>query len=272
MPPEHLSYSALTCFNACARSYRYRYVEHLQRPVSSNLVFGSAFHDTVETAMQIIARGEEPDMVNLWQQTWQREHASRMEHGSIQYVDTTPDELVAQGTHMLTSPLEVATNGKPSKCANMTTFLKGLALAVDPDTDSLRLEERVILTAPGVPVPIIGYVDLVTSDGVPCDIKTAGRAWAPDKADMELQPTFYLAALNQQGHQASTFRYYVFTKAKQPKVQIIETRRTASDMFWLIEALSETYKAIQAGAFPPTGAGSWKCCPDFCDYFSICKK
>lgn len=265
----HLSYSALTTYNACARSYRYRYVDKVRTPVSSNLVFGSAFHDAVETALQVIASGETPDLAGDWPTHWQWQQERNPD---ITYVNTTPDELKAQGLHMLTSPLEVSTNGRPSKCENMIAFLKGLELAIDPDTDSLRLEERVILNLPNVPVPIIGYIDLVTRDGVPCDIKTAGRAWAPDKADNELQPTFYLAALNQQGDQSDMFRYYVFVKTKTPKVQIIETRRTAGDMFWLIEALGETYRAIEAGIFPPTGAGSWKCNPEYCEYWNVCKK
>jgi hypothetical protein len=265
---DHMSYSALTCYNACARSYRYRYVDMVQTPVSSNLVFGSAFHDAVETLLLLVANAEEFDPLECWQVSWQKQLER---NANITYVDTTPAELQTQGTNMLTMPIEV-TGGKPAKFGNMTAFLKTLELATDPDTDRLRVEERVTLTLPNVPVPIIGYVDLVTSDGVPCDIKTAARSWAPDKADNELQPTFYLAALNQQGHQVDRFRYYVFTKTKTPKVQVIETRRTASDMFWLIEALGETYRAIEAGIFPPTGAGSWKCCPDYCEYFGLCKK
>jgi putative RecB family exonuclease len=267
-PVEHLSFSSMSLYFTCSRAWRFRYVDRLSTATSSNLVFGSAFHDTIEVALTQLAEGEKPSLTDLWLHNWQYQ-AERA--GNVAYVDTTPDELQAQGQHMLTSAIEVANGFKSAKFADLGAWLETLQVATDVDQDRLCIEQKVTLTVPGMSVPVIGYVDMIGADGVPCDFKTAARSWPPDKADNELQPTFYLAALNQQGRIADTFRYYVFTKTKTPKVQVLETKRTASDMFWLLGALSETYRAICVGVFPPTGAGSWKCNPEYCEYHKYCK-
>ena len=253
MLPDHLSYSSLAAYNACARGWKYRYVEKVKTPTAPALAFGSAFHDTVETYLTARATGVECNPVITWHHRWQEQQEKNISWGS-----DNANDLAGVGERMFLSP-------------DVTDALDSIKLAINRD-NNYRVEERISLTAPGVPVPITGYMDFVAADGVPCDIKTAARSWEASKADSELQPTFYLAALNQAGESIDRFRYYIFTKAKAPKVQVIETRRTVNDMFWLIQALAETCAAIEAGAFPPTGVGSWKCCPEYCDYWAVCRK
>jgi len=92
-----------------------------------------------------------------------------------------------------------------------------------------------------------------------------------------MQPTFYLAALSQDdyplvkdGDGAYLFRYYVFVKTKKPKVQIWETTRTVSDLFWLFGLIREVWHGIEAGVFPPNPE-TWKCSPRYCEYWGICR-
>lgn len=260
--PEHLSYSSLAAYNACARAWRFKYIDRVQVPTAANLAFGSAFHNTIEHYLSDRYSGQHVDLPALWHESW-----AHQQEQEIAWNGNSADDLAAQGENMVTAKIEV--NG--AKFTNLASFLDSLDLAIDPHSDTLRMEERVTLNVPGLDVPVIGYVDMIDVHGIPCDFKTAARAWDPAKADTELQPTFYLAALNQAGHPINKFRYYVFTKGKTPKVQVLETTRTASDMFWLLGALAETWRAIEAMVFPPTGVGSWKCAPDMCDYWKLCK-
>lgn len=264
---RHLSYSSLSLYLTCARAWRYRYQERRKTPTSPNLIFGSAFHGLIQA--YIGARAVElatKPLTELWRETW---NAQREHDPDVNWGDTSNDELVAQGEHMLTTKVEV-TGGKPLTYPHLGAFLDTLK----PWTlnGRLALETNVNLYVPGVPIPITGYVDLITAEGMPCDLKTANRSWAPDKADTELQPTIYLAALGQAGTLVSdTFRYYVFTKAKAPKVQVIETKRTPADMIWLYGLIQDTWQAIQSGAYPPTGQGTWKCSPEWCEFWPVCK-
>lgn len=259
---QHLSYSSLSAFNACARAWRFKYVDKVKVPAAANLVFGSAFHNTIEHYLTDKHSGQQADLPALWHESWQA-----VQEQEIAWNGATPQELADQGQNMITAKIDV----EGVKFANLAAFLDTLSPKLNDNSDTLRMEERVTLTVPGLDVPVIGYIDMVSADGVPCDFKTAARIWEAGKADTELQPTFYLAALNQAGWAVFNFRYYVFTKAKTPKVQVIQTTRTASDMFWLLSALAETWQAIQAGVYPPTGVGSWKCTPEYCDYWKQCK-
>ena len=155
----------------------------------------------------------------------------------------------------MTGVLDVTGGGPGWKADSLDVFLDG----IDPQVVDGRptIEKRITLQVPGVEVPIIGYIDLITEDGVPCDIKTASRAWYAKKAHDEMQPDFYLAALTQIGETPPDFRfrYYVFTKTKKPKVQILETKRTPAQLFWMLDMVREVWTGIQAGVFPPTGPG-----------------
>ena len=142
------------------------------------------------------------------------------------------------------------------------------------------IEKYITLTVPGVPVPIIGYIDMIESDGIPCDFKTSSKSWNQDQANSEMQPTFYLAALNQAGYlpqfvapdysKVFAFRHYVFVKTKKPRVQIWESTRTVADLFWLFGLIRDVWSGIEAGVFPPNPTG-WKCSPKYCEYWGICR-
>jgi hypothetical protein len=143
--------------------------------------------------------------------------------------------------------------------------------------DQVQIERKIELHVPGVPIPIIGYIDLIESDGIPADFKTSGKSWSQKQADAEMQPCFYLAALNQSGwnpeinyKDAFLFRHYVFVKTKTPKVQIWESTRTIQDLFWLFGLISDVWHGIECGAFPPN-PGTWKCSPRHCEYWGICR-
>ena len=240
----HLSYSSISTWLMCPRSWRYRYVDKVPAPKSPALVFGSAFHDAVEAHVR---DQDDTPLAARWSQCW----AAQLERDGEVSWDKEPTHYEDLGAAMLSAPDVVALVG---------------ALT------ALKIEEKITLNVPGVPVPIIGYIDMIETDGVPADFKTSARSWSQKKADDEMQATFYLAALNQSGHKAAgQFRYYVFVKnARKPQVQIWETHRTARDMFWLFGLIGDVWHSIERGAFPPNPT-TWKCSPKWCEYWDGCR-
>jgi hypothetical protein len=114
---------------------------------------------------------------------------------------------------------------------------------------------------------------MIAQDGVPVDFKTSSRSWDLKKAQAELQPTFYLAALNQLGYKnnpQSLFRHYIFVKTKNPQVQIWETRRSLQDMFWLFQMIREVWEGIQKEVFTPNPQ-TYICDPKYCAYWKGCR-
>jgi len=52
----------------------------------------------------------------------------------------------------------------------------------DEGKKPLYIEEFVSLIVPGVPVPIIGFIDVITTDDIPTDFKTSGKSWSEKQA------------------------------------------------------------------------------------------
>lgn len=252
---EHLSYSSINTYLLCPRFWRFRYLNKIEMPTSAALIFGSAFHNTIEDYVR--TRSDPNDCAGELTAFWQRHWTAQLEQ-PIDWGTDTPEEMCNLGVRMFSDPDTIA----------LVDSLKPLVIEEQP-----RIELRIEATVPSVPVPIIGYVDMIEHDGIPCDFKTSARSWNQDKANSEMQPTFYLAALNQAGYDHNPelrFRHYIFVKTKKPKVQIWESHRTVADLFWLFGLVRDVWHGIEVGVFPPN-PGTWKCSPKYCEYWGICR-
>lgn len=252
MEIDHLSYSSISTWLMCPRSFKYKYVEKIPTPTSPALIFGSAVHDTVE---EYISETEHRyALAELWPFKW---NAQLEENKDISWNDDTPEGLHNEGLRLLSSP-------------DIVKVVDALTCMVDEQGPCI--ERKVELRVPDVPIPIVGYIDMIGTDGVPHDLKTSAKSWNTDKARSEIQPLFYLAALLQSGnnlHQLR-FRHVVFVKTKTPQVQVLESAFTFSEIFWLLEMVKSVWLAIEVGIFPcnPTG---WKCSKDWCEYWPLCR-
>lgn len=248
---EHLSYSSISTWLMCPRSWKFRYIEKIPVPTSPALIFGSAVHAVVEA--YVVDRSI--PMVELWPTAWSKQMSEN--EGRITWGNDTPEALHNDGIRLLSA-------------ADIVKAVDGIQVATD--TQGTVIERKIELRVPEVPIPIIGYIDLIDTDGIPHDIKTSSKSWGADKAKSETQPLFYLAALIQAGvltHQLR-FRHVVFVKTKTPQVQVIESKFTYVDVFWLLGLIAEVWKAIESRAFPPN-PNTWKCSETWCEYWRMCR-
>ncbi|MFO7742773.1 MAG: PD-(D/E)XK nuclease family protein, partial [Anaerolineae bacterium] len=203
---DHLSYSSINTYLLCPRAWRYRYLDKVDVPTSPALIFGSAFHEAVEQYLTMRHSGDELPVAELFDATWETQLE---QNDDVDWGDDSEESLLETATRMLTDDSIVA----------QIDALRPLIIDNAP-----VIEKYVTITVPGVPIPIVGYIDIITDDGIPGDLKTSGRKWYGDKAEQEMQPVFYLAALNQEGYDLNPelrFRHYVYTKTKSPVVQVL---------------------------------------------------
>lgn len=246
---DHLSYSSISSYLLCGEAWRRRYVAKEPAPVSDNLVLGSAFHD----GAQAYIKGAS-DLEAAYMAAWTKQ----LERGQeIAWESGTPEPTHDTGLRMV-------------KAKPVRELLDQIRANFDPEHG--EIERRVELRVPGVPVPIIGYIDIITRDGVPGDFKTAGRMWSDEKAGDELQPLFYLAALNQEGVQVSswTFRHYVISKGRYPEAKTFEVQRKPSEVFGLFEVIKAAWRGIESGMYL-LNQGTWKCSSKYCEYWQNCR-
>lgn len=232
---DHLSFSSISRYLKCGKQWQKKYLEKLPEGKSDAKEFGRAWH--YMTREKIVTS---KPLEDCWLTAIEQEPVS--------------EEMFLLGNKMLTSP-------------GITQAIQGLS--VKPE--SLEMETE--LHIPGVSVPTIGFIDMIQNDGTPIDIKTASRKWTQEQADTSLQATFYLAALEQlqMVKLPAKFKFVVFTKTKNPTVQILETTRTHEDVFALYGLIGEVWQAIQREVFTPTDPGNWWCSPKYCGFWDVCE-
>ena len=246
MELEHLSYSSISSYLACARNWAFKYVEKQPTYGSPDLTIGTAVHGTIESYLT-----REDNTLGLsmfYKNAWE----AALTRGEVFWGVETQESAFNEGLALVNHKAIV--DGVQSLCGKV------------------KVEERVELHVPGVPVPIIGYIDVQTEDGIPGDFKTSARSWTQDRAQSETQSLFYLAALNQAGRTVPgwKFRHYVIVKTKTPQWQVFEHSHKPGEIFWLFGMIAEVWKGIESGVFP-ANPGSWKCSSLYCDFWTKCR-
>lgn len=249
---QHLSYSSLTTYLTCPEQWRRKYILHQPTTATPALIFGGAFHNTIER--YITQEKRTASLTDLWPDVWQEKMREEL---TVTWGDDTPAGCFEEGLRMFGS-------------ADVQRVIDEIVPHVD-DRGPM-VERKVEIRVPGVPVPVVGYIDVITDDHVPGDFKTASASWSDDRAQGEMQPLFYLAALDQAGYAMSDlrFRHYVFTKTKTPRVQVIDHVHTWNEVLWLFQMVRRAWEAIDAGVFP-LNPGGWACSPKYCSYWSTCR-
>lgn len=251
---QHLSYSSINTYLLCGHAWKLHYIDRIRKPVAPALPFGSAFHETVQEYIDRKSTdSSDTPIEQIWHNRWARQCEQK-----IDWNTETPATMGALGANMLAAPKILSVIDD---------------MAANYGGPNCYMERKITLNVEGVPIPIIGYIDIMLNDGIPIDLKTAGKMWPADKAQDEIQPLFYLAGLNQMGEPVpgNRFRYAIFTKsAKNPYGKVFECEYQYADMFWLYDLISEAWRGIDAKVFP-MNPNSWKCNPKYCEYWGECR-
>jgi len=243
---EHLSYSSISAYLACAKNWQLKYIDKLPTYGSPDLTIGSAVHNCLEAFLK--QEGPECNPLEFYlPAAW----SSALERGEVFWGHETPESAYNEALALVSH--------------------KAIQEGVSKFRGDIKIEEKVELHVPGVPLPIVGYID-VQIDGVPGDFKTSARSWTQDRAQNETQSLFYLAALNQAGRTVPDwkFRHYVIVKTKTPQWQVFEHVHKPGEIFWLFGMIQSVWKGIESGVFPEN-PGSWKCGPVYCDFWAQCR-
>ena len=238
-PPkrDYLSYSAVRTFQGCPLKYRFRYIDGLSEDcVSSSLVFGSAIHSALEFFFSQQLAGEEEsgldELLAVYQQSW-RDRSGQ----AVRFAKTeTADSLHQLADRMLTAFL-----------ASDLTKQEGRIIGIE--------EELRGKLSPGLP-DLLGRIDLLleTDDAVVVqDFKTSRSAWNEYQAEDQSEQLLLYADLVRRLVPGKKLRlqFAVITKAKSPKVQLLEASFDESKLDRTKRVFESVWSAIQSGIFYP---------------------
>lgn len=242
---EHLSYSSISLYLDCPEAWRRKYIEKEPTYKTTALAFGSAFHGAVER----LILDTQYDWTGIW-----GEEFNKVFDDEVRFdLGDTRENHYNEGVRLLSHE-----------------DIKAAIQSIKPKSPE-HIEKKVELRVPAVPVPVIGYIDVILDDGTPADFKTSARSWTQDQANNSLQTLFYIAALHQMGIEVNwRFKHFIFVKTKTPQVQNLEHSHKPVELFFLYKVIMRVWVGIYNEYFPlnPT---TWRCNEKYCDFYANCR-
>lgn len=189
LPVEYLSATSLSVAITCPEQFRLRYIKHEPERLNIQKLVGSAFHGALaDNWYWKLAKGEDlPEQAALqrlqgaWDHTIERE-------GEPEWKEP-PQQLFQTSSLMLAS------------------YLTDWA----PATTPLQVEQRVEESVPGIPVPVVGVVDLETKSVIR-EVKTTPAKVTTPKPRWRLQSRIYQLMVRK------PVEHQIVTRQKTPKI------------------------------------------------------
>ncbi|MCR4317115.1 MAG: PD-(D/E)XK nuclease family protein [Planctomycetes bacterium] len=251
-PRDHFSVSQLSCYLQCPLKYKFKYLVGFEPFFTPGaLVFGSAFHSTIEFFFQQWKKGEKvplETLIGVFRADWQSMKTTKP---VLKIPNATEEDLLTKAETMLGVFVE---NAKPeivvSTEERFTVDLK------NPESGE------------PLPIPLEGVIDRIEEGETIVEFKTAARSYSQADVDRNLQCTAYAFAWRElHGKMPKKLILECITKAKTPKFGRIETTRTIDDLAWFWTLVMDVLDAIAAGAFP---ANPSHFCPS-CEFAHYCE-
>lgn len=191
--PDHLSASQLSMLMRCPEQYRRRYVAGLMERPAAALVWGKADHQAHETnfRQKIDSHTDLPvdDIKVAFAEAFDQASDDDIDWGADK-----PGELKDKGVELVALYHQ----------------------QVSPKVQPTAVEERFELRIPGVPVPVVGFIDVIE------DARGIERKTAKQKAST-VKPRWLLQGLLYQLVERKPIEWHVCTKTKLPAVYTPET-------------------------------------------------
>jgi len=248
----HVSFSAISSYLRCPRSYEARYVRRVPPATrASSLAFGSAIHEALAIFYAAL-RDHRPepayeDLVDVFNVAWKRQLA---EQPPVLFDERdTADSLATAGAKLLDCFLAQA----PRPAEVLAVEAPFSIEIADPDTGEV-LPER-----------LVGAFDVVVRDADGgCRIlehKTGARRWTADRLAYDLQPSAYTLAAPELGYGDADVTIQLLLKTKAPAFETYAVARTEQDRCDLRRVVCGVLAAIRAQAFYPVRDWPCRSCP-----------
>ena len=263
----HISHSQIFCFNNCPLKYQFQYIE--SRPmerVSIALPFGSAIHAAIEMYYRSLKNNGSVEPLKALCERFQTCLELDLEHTDVPLIFKKDLSDHKAAIEMGNAILKV--------------FHENIAQTVQTAQEIVAVELPLVATLytdAGQPTDfkLAGILDVVFRDGkgeiLVVDNKTASKPMAQSTADDNGQMTAYayLLAANKYVFPTAPVncRFDVLRKLKMPKLEQVQTVRTAQHRKRFAKIAKAVLAAIDAGCFFPQPG--WMCAD--CSYQNACK-
>ncbi len=267
--PRTVSPTQLGSYARCPLAYRFRFRERKRSLPSPPSLLGHAMHaameDNFHAKRKTHADLTTPELEDTFDRVWDRE--------------LPPDGAGARGT-----PEEFA-EARELGYGMLAFFVAKVAPGIRPHL----VEHRFRFAMDGIPVPVVGQVDVVDMNGTVIDHKTASGRYSEDYLDNDLQLfcyslgyTFVREGMRLRDGQMpaarrlSPARVDVIIRSSTPEVQQLEKTYDEDDVEHIGGKMRRLAAGIFAGEFSAfwmteERAEAWRTCVS-CEFGDICEQ
>jgi CRISPR/Cas system-associated exonuclease Cas4 (RecB family) len=247
-PQEHFSVTQLNMYLRCPAQYFFRYVEGIKLPPSAAITKGVCVHAGAE--------------YNYRQKI---ETFNDLPINEVsEYVAAKFDELKEQTEWGEEEPGKA----KDETISLIKSYLRNIAPMIQP----VKVEEEFIIDLDNN-IKLLAYVDVIDSNGVIRDTKTARKMPRKDIADKSLQLTAYALCYRTifNKKENGVVLDYVVNNGSTIRVASFDSKRKDEDIARLKSLINRVTDAIKKGVFYPNPT-NYLCNERWCGYFDLCKK
>lgn len=246
LPKSYLSPTQINMYLRCPAQYKFRYIDGIILPPKSALTKGKAVHAGQEyNYKQKIETQKDLKLDEV------KEYTAAVFEEEAQKTEWEPDEV-------------------PGKVKDETISLASLYhQEIAPKVQPILVEQQVEVPL-DTGFSVMGYIDVLDSDGFIRDTKTAARTPSEGEAEKSLQLTAYsLAHRELMGGPEKGVKLDYLIQTKQPKVVTLEAKRTEADIQRFLSIVGRVADAIQKEVFYPNPS-NFMCTEKSCGYWKIC--
>ena len=233
----HLSASSIGTYIDCSLKYKLARIDKLPPAfVSDSLIYGSTIHRVLEVYHEARMHDERVPLstiLELFEGCW---NEALEKSGKVKFnKGATPESLLHEGKSLLT----VYYDKYPCN-----------------DFKVIATEEAISFTIPGLPVAIIGAIDLLEEDEsgtlIITDHKTAGRAFSNAEILKNMQLTIYQMAMRKRYPDRNILlKLDALIKTKKPRFEQFYTYRDEVAEQRAVKKILAVWDGIQKEVFIP---------------------
>jgi len=262
---NHLSQSSISTLARCPRRFKYQYIEQRPGILTSRLVVGLAYHNTVAQALSYKMLGLPPmsdaDIADAFSDFWNHEIKDKVIHDDdgVPQIEATavdwgkddPDSLMRSGTKLAQKYNRIYV----------------------PTLHPIAVEQEHTASIDGIPLPVMGRLDAELPDNHVIDHKFKKHQMGRAELERDLQSMFYAllkgTPLYMEFHQALEYRAFDLFP-KDAGLIVAPVTRTTDDVEWVSRLIREYWRQIESEIFPPNPT-SYLCSLEWCPYYINCK-
>ncbi|MCK4686568.1 MAG: PD-(D/E)XK nuclease family protein [Candidatus Lokiarchaeota archaeon] len=249
-PPKYVSASQINTFLFCPISYRLSYIDLEEKELPNiYMVFGSAIHEALALNFKQKIKSkkdlEAEEVITKFEEVFNKELKNCI---IPQYAN--PNAMRLEGENMLIS------------------YMIDVASKIDP----LEVEYKFEIALSKYPITILGYIDLITKDGIIKDHKVVGKTteknWTQNVVDDNLQLTLYAIAYRKLFKKKEKCLHIdLLPRNSKSSFRSVETERTEEQLTQILELATKIQKIKELGIYIPQLQNCRACA-----YNKICKR